>query len=279
MLRSFVALARTLNMTRTVAELGFSRQTVRRHINDLQELRGITLFDFEERKYSLTKEGKQALFEAEVLLQRAEYWLNNNTDLVNGLPSVNLRLPDNLPFHAQRHPLHSVWSFGPPLLQQGLEKWMQARFQIEHPCFQEVRKFLIIYRKNRDDWICTEVGERSSYVSWLGWNWAKSAVGSSFESDPLGNAADAFVLDAYETVSRTGGIWYDHISTKLLRSDSSSAVPVNYQRLVLCMQFPNGEPAIASLVARTNNMQIYGFELTDDDRMPDAEIMEFDLQN
>ena len=277
MLRSFVSLARSLNMSRTVDELGFSRQTVRRHINELQSIRGVQLFDFQDRKYSLTKDGRQALYEAEVLLQRADNWLQNNANLVDGLPSVNLNLDDNLPFHAQRHPLHTVWTAGPPLLRAGLQSWMNSGFRIEDDEMAKIRKYLIIYRKNRDDWICTEVGDKSSYVSWLGWSWAKSAVGSSFESDPIGNAADAFVLDAYETVSRTGGAWYDHISTKLLRSDNPTPTPVNYQRLVFSMLFPNGEPAIASLVARTNNVQIYGFELGDGDRMPDSELMEFDM--
>lgn len=276
MLRSFVTLARSLNMTNTVQELGISRQTIRRHVNELEALREVSLFDFTDRKYSLTPEGRQALFEAEVLLQKASNWICDNAGLVNGLPSVNLDLADGIPFHAQRHPLHLVWTMAPPLLQRGLIDWTAARTQIEDSQFQKIRDYLIIYRKSRNDWICTEVGEKSSYVSWLGWSWAKSAVGSSFESDPVGNAADAFLLDAYETVSRTGGIWYDHISTKLLRSDAEKPIPVNYQRLVFSVLFPNGEPAVASLVARTNNISIFGLAESDFDKIPASELMEFE---
>ncbi|MEM7291139.1 MAG: LysR family transcriptional regulator [Pseudomonadota bacterium] len=277
MLRSFVVLGRSLNMTRTVEELLVSRQTIRRHINDLEELRGVKLFDFNERKYFLTTEGKQALFEAEVLLQKSENWISKNANLVNGLPGVSLWLSDGIPFHAQRHPLHAVWELAPPVIQRGLNDWMDARAQIQHEAFQQVRDYLIVYRKSQNDWICSEVGEKSSYVSWLGWRWAKSAVGSSFESDPTGNAADGFVLDAYETVARTGGIWYDHISTRLLRSDSKTPRPVNYQRLVLSLMYPNGATAVASLVARTNRIIISGLEEEDFDPMDEEELMEFEI--
>ena len=44
LLRSFSTLARTLNLSKAVRELGSTRQTVRRHIYLLEEARGEKLF-------------------------------------------------------------------------------------------------------------------------------------------------------------------------------------------------------------------------------------------
>ena len=138
MLRSFVTLARSLNMTNTVSELGISRQTVRRHINELEAIRRVTLFDFTDRKYSLTPDGKQALFEAEVLLQKANNWIADNSNLVNGLPSINLQMSDGTPFHAQRHPLNAIWLMAPPLLKRGLTDFINAESLVTlSVCFLE----------------------------------------------------------------------------------------------------------------------------------------------
>lgn len=277
MLRSFCTLGRNLNLSKTVDELGISRQTVRRHINDLQELRGTTLINFDDRKYSLTDDGSYALAEAERLLSRADNWMNNTSGLANGLAHISTVTDDGVPFHAQRHPITDICSNAPDLIKQGFAAWSASSFDIESEAMKAIRPYLIGYRKNRGDWICTFVGEHSSYASWRGWAWAKSAVGSIFERDPISTEADAFILEAYENVMRTGAVWYDHISTKFVRNEDQKLTPVNYQRLVMCCRFPNGELNIASLVARTNKIRIDGLDLNQIEMMPEEDVMEFSV--
>lgn len=65
MLRSFVVLADTLNLSHAVERLQTTRQTVRRHIKLLEERRGAPLFELRDRQYALTPAGKRALPEAE----------------------------------------------------------------------------------------------------------------------------------------------------------------------------------------------------------------------
>jgi biotin operon repressor len=279
MLKSFSMLARTLNLSKTVRELDVSRQTVRRHINDLEELRGMKLFDFHDRKYSLTNNGKQALIEAELLLQRSIRWMNGEQRGSNGLTSVNVKLHDETPFVAQRHPLNAVWDHGHPLLQEGLKAWLESRSQLEADEMKLIRPYLIIHRKRNDEWICTEVGEQSSLASWLGWSWAKSAVGTAFKANPVSSASDSLIVEAYDTVMRTGGVWYDHIAMHLKRNTSHSKEPVNYQRIVFVCMFPDGEPAVAALVARTNNVLFSGVSSDEISMMDDSDVMDVDLEN
>ncbi len=61
MLRSFTTLASTLNLSRAVIALGSTRQTVRRHIQQLEELRGEQLFEVHDRQYVLTEAGSRSV--------------------------------------------------------------------------------------------------------------------------------------------------------------------------------------------------------------------------
>ena len=64
MLRSFTTLAETLNLSHAVVLLGSTRQTVRRHIQQLEEMRGEALFEVHDRQYVLTDAGDRSVREA-----------------------------------------------------------------------------------------------------------------------------------------------------------------------------------------------------------------------
>ena len=87
MLRSFVTLAKFLNLTHAVNHLGSTRQTVRRHIEMLQALRGETLLAFVDRQYVLTREGELALVEAEQILQLDDAWMRKEVRGISADPA------------------------------------------------------------------------------------------------------------------------------------------------------------------------------------------------
>ena len=58
MLQSFTALGQTLNLSKAVEQIGVTRQTIRRHVNDLEQLKNEKLFELHDRKYTLTAAGK-----------------------------------------------------------------------------------------------------------------------------------------------------------------------------------------------------------------------------
>ncbi len=277
MLHTFTTLARTLNLSRTVKELNITRQTVRRYILDLEQIRGEKLFFRDDNRYCLTNEGMSALEEAETVIATANAWVENQQVSVNGLEVFNVTQSDSSIFFAQRHPINQIWNLAPNLLQKGFQAWVNSKGQLEHNSFKKIRPYLVVYRKYRDDWICVEVGEKSSFATWLGLAWAKSAIGRSFTSDPVSSSADILMLNAYSTVSRTGGIWYDHVYTKFTRKEGEEKRPVNYQRIVFSCLFPDGETAVVSLIARTNNISIEGIQPADIGVLADTDLMEFDI--
>ena len=274
MLGSFSSLARTLNLTQTTEELGVSRQTIRRHIRDLEELRGAPLFNFHERKYSLTEFGKEALVEAEMILLKAKYWTCDQTSTVNGLYAGAEILEDQTPFYVQQHKLSDIWRMAPPIIIEGFRAWASSGFQLEAPEMLLIRDYLAVFRKRNSEWICTEMGDNSAVASWRGLAAARSAVGTVFDVNPLGIDATRSLMDAHESVIRTGGAWYDHISTRQQREPKGAKYPVHYQRLVLYFEFPDGQPAAASLSARTNKIEISNMPSSDFQAMPESDLMD-----
>ena len=277
MLRSFVTLASCLNLSAAVRELGVTRQTIRRHIKELELLKGERLFEQIDRHYQLTPAGTASLPVAESLLASAEAWVRGEAARESGLAHVSVDISDDDKFHAQQHPINQIWSIAPPLIQRGLQDWTTAQSHLEHCSLKKVRPYMVVYRRHGDEWLCVDVGEKSSYASWLGWRWAKSAVGRSFTQDPIHSDADRFMIRAYDSVSLFGGVWYDHVSTRFPRREGGEPQSVNYQRLVAACTFPDGAPAVAALVARTDKIIIEGLDCKTISKTPDADLMEFNI--
>ncbi len=277
-LRSFLTLAETLNLSKTTKALQVTRQSVRRHIDWLEDQTGCRLFTYEHNQFGLTSAGSSWMSEVSNLLDQTELLFGASSTLINGLPSVHFKITDDHQFFAQQHPVVKVWNDKtPPLIKRGLEAWVLSQSALDHQAMQVIRPFLLVYRQLRSQWVCTEVGEKSSYATWLGPTWARSAVGQAYDDDPIKSQADQFMLRAHAAVSRTGFPWYDHISTKFPRRESGELVPVNYQKLVMPCHFPDGSPAVAILVARTDNVTIEGLDPKDIPVTPTEEKMEFDI--
>ena len=163
------------------------------------------------------------------------------------------------------------------MIQHGLESWSSGHCKIENPKFRKIRPYLIVYRKSGLDWIRLDVGEHSSCSTWFGTAWEKSVIGSRFDHDPNSLHSDNFLLDAYESVMQNGSLRFDHISTHLLRTGSSGLLPIDYQRLVMSLLFPDGSQAVGTLTARTKTIQIEGLQSELMEQMPQSVLMEFEL--
>jgi hypothetical protein len=275
MLRSFLAVARSLNLSHAVSQLGSTRQTVRRHIETLQELRGERLFDVVDRQYVLTEKGIDALPEAERMLELANAWLRRETWILDGLSSVRFESDAEVPYYSQQHPLDMIWTLGTPLVQTGLSSWIGAQARLESSELDAVREYLVAYRRHRNDWLCVSIGEQSSYATWLGWSWAKSAIGKPLQDDPMASPADRYVDRAYTRILQAGGVRLDHVYTRIARQHGGPPLPISYQRLLMRCSFPNGEHALVTLIDRTPGIRIVGLPADDLDPMSTDLVMQY----
>jgi hypothetical protein len=272
MLRSFAMLADTLNLSHAVKELGSTRQTVRRHIAQLEEIKGGALFEVRDRQYELTPLGHTILPEAQDLLARANTWVNGDYSLIDGLQYLR-NATDGWSLFQQQHPIGRVFTSTGSLLQDTLSAWANSGGALEHPAMEAVRPYLMVFRRINDQWLCVELGDACSYVSWFGWAAARSSIGRDLGQMPGGSDFGRLVNLAYTEVETNQAMRLDHTFTQVPREQGGPPVPICYERLLLASRFPDDSFAMISAVRRTYDVSIWG--VTDDmlKRMPKDLVM------
>jgi hypothetical protein len=280
MLRAFVTLSKTLNLTETSSLMGVTRQTVRRHISDLEKIKGRPLFTLERHEYGLTAYAKESVADAESILRQLEAWSGKmpmTRRSVAGLESAHFVDHAGREFFSQQHPIFQISNNGLPILKKTLAAWGQSHTRIEDPAMAEVRPYLVIYRRSPKGWICVEVGEKSAYARWFGWAWSKSAIGRLSQEDHAGDEFNDFIAGAYAKIYGAGGIRLDHLCAHLPRETNEEPVPICFQRLLAGCVFPDGTPGLAVLVLMTNQIEISALAGKQIDCVPDDCVMDFEI--
>jgi hypothetical protein len=260
MLRSFVTLADTLNVSRAVQELGVTRQTLRRHIELLEEARKQTLFVVEDRQYRLADEGQEGLQEARSLLERGRAWLDAQAAHRAGLFHFELTREDGYFYHLQQHPIARVWTQEGPVLRDAIKAWAASEGELEHAAFQKVRPYALVFRFLDEHWICAEVGEQSDFAHWYGWSWARSSVGRKIDGLPGAGRFNFSAAQSYDELRASQGLRLDHIATQMPHGPDDVMRPICFARLLLGCRFPDGSFAMVSMVDRASQVDIPGLD-------------------
>ena len=276
MMRSFVTLARTLNLSHAVKELKSTRQTLRRHITLLEEEMGAQLFRVDDRRYSLTEEGVNALPEALNLVAKSTMWLRGTARHQNNLQRISFELPNGWTFDQQQHPLSRVWSKQSILMRETLRGWAMSGGQIESPLLAHVRPYLIVYRMTPAGWITVEFGEESFYVKWFGWAAARSNIGRTVGSLPGGPDFARLLEQPFDEVTNTQGARLDHVSTQVPKGEEGTITPTRYARLMLGGRFPDQSEALFALVEAEPDIDIEGINHKDLPPIPAEVMVNFD---
>lgn len=274
MIRSFATLARTLNLSHAVKELGSTRQTLRRHIALLEEAKGVSLFEVRDRQYFLTDDGRRALPEAEGILARGNAWLSGQSSVLNGLQYLRHVEPDGWCHFQQQRPISDVFSSSSRMLQDIIRSWAEAGGELEHDAFQEVRPFCTVSRRHEGNWLFTEVGSDSGYVKWFGWKVARSSIGRGLAQMPGGDGFGRMVNHAYDEIESTQSMRLDHVFTLFPKGDEGIMTPICYERLLLGARYPDNSFAMISVARFTYDVDIEGVTNEMLRQMPEDMLME-----
>ena len=274
MLRSFVTLARTLNISHAVNEMGSTRQTLRRHIAQLEELKGGALFEVNDRRYALSPLGEQLLPEAEVLIAQAQAWIDGSSSLHNGLQYLRRHDDTGWMYCQQQHPIGKVLKSTGEMLRDCLRAWAESGGDIEHEAMRRMRPYGQIFRRSDGEWRFTEVGELSSVTRLLGLDFARSTIGRSLGEMPGGKGFDRLAKQAYAEVEITQGLRLDHCLTVLPQSEYGKNTPVSFERLLMGSWFADGSFAVFSAVRLTYDVEIVGISQDLLRSMPGGFVME-----
>lgn len=280
MLRAFVCLAETLNLSAAARKLGVTRQTLRRNLTDFETLRGAPLLVLKERRYALTEAGEDSLAEAQAILAWCDSLQGggrHSIRRVNGFERSHYVAEDGCSHFAQQHSLGTLASRGLPILQRMFAAWGQSLARLDHPDMDRLRPYMVVFRRTGRSWIFADVGERSAYARWFGQAYARSAMGTAFDGDQAGDAYNAFISHAYREVHDGGAIRLDHLHVHLPRGGDGHLSPVSFQRLLAGCVLPDGSQALAMLAAITNRIDIPALGGRPVPRMPDELVMDADL--
>tara|TARA_R110002094_G_scaffold100763_5_gene100866 strand:- start:529 stop:1476 length:948 start_codon:yes stop_codon:yes gene_type:complete len=278
MIRSFVTLAATLNLSHAVKDLGSTRQTVRRHISTLEDAMGVPLFYVDDRRYYLTVAGENALPDAKDILARGTTWLRGQSSSIGHLQHLKATV-GSWDFYQEQQPLGLIWTDPSVLLRETFRSWSMAAGEIESPAFSHVRPYLIIYRKAEAGWICVEFGQKSVYVNWFGQDFARSSIGRPISQMPAGEEFSHLIYQSFDEVQATQTARLDHVFTRMPRSGTDDLAPVAYQRLILSGFFPDRSPAVMSLVLPVDAVRISGLDPSELEALDPVEPIPFKVED
>ncbi|MEP0145980.1 MAG: LysR family transcriptional regulator [Tateyamaria sp.] len=265
MLRAFVCMGRTLNLSQTCLELDTTRQTVRRHIRDLELIKGEPLFDLVDRQYRLTPFGLSSLEEAKFLLLKLETWAglsNLKRDSSSGLEKLQYTDSKGRVYRSEQHSISQIAMNGLPIIKKTFVAWGNAEAQFESEAMEKIWPYAVLFRKGPSGWVFVRVGRESAYARWFGWAWSKSAIGKLISDDNIGDEYNEFSLGAYARIYDEGGVRLDHIYAHL-EKDGGEPKPVTFQRLLLGGMFPDGTPGLIVLAALTEQIEIQSLDTAD----------------
>jgi hypothetical protein len=268
MMRSFVVLAETLNLSHAVMQLESTRQTVRRHINQLEERMGVSLFTVQDRRYQLTDEGQAALQPALSIIAQSTGWLNGQLSRTEGMERLSYEDDSGWMFHQQQLSIDRIWDGRSKLLKAAVRAWSQAAGALEADAFAEVRPYIIVFRDSANGWICVELGEKSFYANWYGWATARSSIGRALNQFPGGVEIGRLTNVPFQQTQETKGIRLDQVLTKMSQTPGGEQRFAVFDRLMLGMRLPDGSPAVASVVDRAYKLEIPGIDPALLEQMP-----------
>lgn len=276
MLRAFVSMSRNLNLSKTCQELGATRQTVRRHLTDLERIKGHQLFEVVDRQYHLTTFGQASLDGAKSLLVQLDAWSGQSSlkkNFSKGLEKSEYVDADGIEFYSQQHSVSQVAIQGLPIMKRAFAAWGNAETRIEHQEMELIRPYSVLYRMSPAGWVFVDIGSKSAYAKWFGWTWSRSAIGKLINEDDVGDDFNEFIAGAYSRIYEEGGVRLDHLYAHLPK-DGGDPLPVTFQRLLLGCVFPDGTPGLNVLAVITKQVEIDALAEEDRPELPEQLVMD-----
>lgn len=256
MLRSFASLARNRILTESVMELGLTRQTIRRHITQLEDMLGCTLLVSGPGGYELTEEGRTHLRTARRLLLDAGNWILSQHGGEGGLHVLNMKMAKGGYVCIRQKPLSEVRRIGTKVIRSGFEGWLASGGALDHPACKAIMDTVVLFRPEGDDLLCIHVGERSGFAFWYGSTSMTTSIGTAVNSGLIDNQSAPVTSDIYNQVMMQGSARYDHVAARLARPPHGEMIPIRYQRLLLGFHDEIGRPYLAMMSVITDAVDL-----------------------
>jgi len=247
--------------------LGISRDRVRANLVRLK-----TILNYDAplvRAGRLTGDGKKLLSRIRANL----YTFDQELDAIY----YDSATTEDMSWASQRHPVYMLEDQGrcAPIIFHAWRAWREGGSDLDGAGMAALMPWALAFRKWDDGWMLLEVGERSSFASWLGLDRARYAKSEVRKASLTGSVSHRETAKVYNDVGTWGAPIFHHVQACIRRFPDSANEWISYQRLVLPIKWGD-DRGLVVFVVRTNDIIIDALSDSERHPMPADLVMDYD---
>lgn len=235
--RSFVKLAYLGDVQKVASSLGNTRQSVKRHILELENLLNAQLFEHVGTVSTLTSIGALWLPKAQEFFEVASAFLSRRGASRAEYQSsqVPLRMLLNDPSNSE-------------LLRQFARAWLAGDQTLSCSKLAPFIEDCVIYERQNGRWVSKKIGNKSAYYKWFGNEIALRSEGRLLEDMETGSDLEAEVAFLLDGIYVRGGLHFSEVACNLFAPGKYGRQPLLYQRLLAELLDEEQKPIVCSLI-------------------------------
>lgn len=242
--RSFVRLAYLGDVREAALQLGTTRQSIKRHVLELENLLEAQLFETIGATSRLTNMGALWLPRAQEFFELAGAFLNRKGSNQAQYRSTQLPLRMLL-----RDPSNSE------LLRSFALSWMQDGQSTRSRCYSSYKDHCILYERVAGSWQSREIGKNSAFSKRFGPNITKKSEKKKLSEMQTGSDLHDEISLLLDGVYTRGGLHFSEVACNLYNSAGTQREPVLYQRLLAELTDQDDRPVVASIIQLIDPLQ------------------------
>ncbi len=161
-----------------------------------------------------------------------------------------------------------------PLIKHAWRAWRDGGYFLDGTSMAALKSWLVVFQRRETGWEMFEVGERSSYATWYGEEVARNAIARVHENGRIPGTFEFNSWSPFAAVLDRCQPRYDHIQANIRRNGKKEWVSM--QRLAVPVRRADGTWVVASVVARTNQIEILSLAARDRHLLAECDVMDDD---
>lgn len=242
--RSFVRLAYLGDVSIAARELETTRQTIGRHIMELENLLECTLFEAVGANSRMTEWGVLWLPRAEEIFDTCSALFSKkdkrNTEYRSTQLPLRMLLRDSS-ISKRLSAFAGAWMLG----DKSLSCERMAQFH-DH---------WITYERKKGTWCARSVGANSALSQFYGQDLATNSAGATIQQMISGTELRDEISFLLDSIYTRGGIHFSEVACRLIKPGTTEPITVLYQRVLVELSDENERPVVGSVIELMNLAQ------------------------
>lgn len=235
--RSFVRLAYLGDVRDVALQLELTRQSIKRHVLELENLLEAQLFEQVGAASKLTSMGALWLPRAQEFYELAGAFLNQK--------GANQAM-----YRSSQLPLRMLLRdySNSELLRDFATSWMQGGQSTLSECYSRLKEHCILYERVAGSWKSREIGKLSAFSMRFGVDIAKESENKKLSEMKTGSDLHDEISLLLDGIYTRGGLHFSEVACNLNDASGLTREPILYQRLLAELIDQDDRPVVASII-------------------------------